>query len=186
MSQESLAKLKEKTGNKNTKWTEKVWAIFKREVDITTRNTSSPKRCYSCIESKCLRERELEYTTTMGGPQPAIGKDYRAKTVKCPEEITLDTGERAYNTQTTRSGKHCLWVCKAYTLGNGKYNSRERRIQENAELCPIKEAGLEHDCNERMEFKTCEALALLNSKQNAHNTTRRISNNASATRGLQR
>ena len=38
----------------------------------------------------------------------------------------------------------------------------ERR--ETAELCPIKEAGVEHNCHERIKFKTQEALELNNSK----------------------
>ena len=126
--------------------------------------------CYSCIESKFIREIALEYTTTKGGPQPAIGRDYRAwrvelsKTVKFPEEITLDTGIRAYNTQTTKTGKYCPWECESYTLRNRSCEEICEERQEKGELCPIKEAGLEHNCVERMEFETHEALELHNTK----------------------
>ena len=50
-----------------------AYGYFKSEVDKTTRNTTSARRCYLCIETKCLKDRITDYIHK-GGKKPPSGK----------------------------------------------------------------------------------------------------------------
>ena len=74
------------------------------------------------------------------------------------------TGVRIYNTKTAKPGEHCPWACEIYTRRNETCDEMCEERREIGEQCPIKKAGLEHNCNEQVEFENHEALELHNLK----------------------
>ena len=100
---------------KTSKWTQQQYAQFKGEVDTATRNTTSPRRCYSCIEANCLANRRAAHIKK-GGDKPAVGKEYREwrskldKNKKCIMETTPTAQPQEESTKAILIGPNLVIV----------------------------------------------------------------------------